>query len=77
MLSHMGLYALKILEITHMAKLVDLVVSDCLDGQRLLDALQIPFGGSNCRHACAGKADLGSGGKLIYHVRAARLLTFT
>ena len=57
----MGLDARQILEIAHMAQLIDLVRPDGLNAHELLRPGDVGFGSGHSRNAGAGIGDLGGG----------------
>ena len=72
---HVLHHAVDILEISCVAELVYLVVSDSLDLHLLPDRLQVGSGSCNGSDAGAGEADLGCGGEFVHHVRVSLFFT--
>ena len=70
---HQGQNAGLVLEIAHMAELVDLVVADGLEGQQALVVLLVVPAGGHDGYACTGEGDLRRGGEFIDHIGVALL----
>ena len=76
MLLHMLADTVDILKITHMAQLVDLVITDSLDRHGLTHIIQICLRGCNRCNTGSRKCHLGGRAELKYHIRMSCLLTF-
>ena len=73
MLFHMLMHAIHILKEAYVTQLIELVMTDGLDGHLLLDIFDIVLGCGNAGDTRARKADLGCGAEFKYHIRVACL----
>ena len=76
MLVHMRDHTGDISKEADMAELVDLVMSDGLDGELFADILEVIRRSRKGRNAAARESDLGRGGKLIDQIRIAHAFAF-
>ena len=58
MTAHMLDHSVNVSEITDMAQLIDLIMTDGLHGQLVTDVFKVVVGSSQCRNTGAGNADL-------------------
>ena len=75
MLLHMLPDSIQIFEIPDVTKLIQLIMTDGLNGHLLFDILQIVIGSRNCRNAGTGEADLRCGAEFIYQIRISGFFT--
>ena len=73
MLTHVGFDSVDVLEEAYVTQLIELVMTDGLDGHLLLDIFDIVLGCGNAGDTRARKADLGCGAEFKYHIRVACL----
>ena len=76
MFLHMLPHSVDVLEESHMAQLIQLVMADRLIEHVFLGLRQVCLGSSQRRDTGTGEAYLGSGDKFINHIRISCFLTF-
>ena len=76
MLSHMQHHAVDIFEESYVTQLVQLVMTDGLDGHLLFNICNICFGSTDCSYTGTREAYFGCRAEFVNHVRITFFFTF-